>query len=141
MGCASVSFHVEAAHAPIRLARELHRLGARASLALKPGTAIEPYFDILPEFDQILIMTVEPGFGGQPFLDSMLPKIRRTREAISARNLDIWIQIDGGVSRKTITRAAEAGANNFVAGSAVFGAEDAYAEVGALRTLADSHTH
>lgn len=139
MGCASVSFHVEAAGAPLRLARELHSLGARASLALKPATPIEPYLDILGEFDQILIMTVEPGFGGQSFIESMLPKISRTRKAIRDAGLDVWIQVDGGISRQTIERAADAGANNFVAGSAVFSAEDAYAEIAHLRHLAEAH--
>lgn len=140
MGCASVSFHVEAAQAPIRLARELRAMGSRASLALRPATPIEPYLDIVSEFDQILIMTVEPGFGGQSFIDSMLPKISRTREAIRRHGLDVWIQIDGGVSRSTIERAADAGANNFVAGSAVFGAEDACEEISVLRSLAESHS-
>ncbi|MCF2706433.1 ribulose-phosphate 3-epimerase [Arcanobacterium haemolyticum] len=141
LGCASVTFHAEAAQAPVRLARELHKMNVRASLALRPATPIEPYIDILAEFDQILVMTVEPGFGGQSFLDSMLPKIERTRAAIRDAGLDVWIQVDGGISRSTIERAAEAGANNFVAGSAVFAAEDAYAEVDALRALASKHTH
>lgn len=140
-GCASVTFHAEAAAAPVRLARQLHSQGVRASLALRPATPIEPYIDLLKEFDQILIMTVEPGFGGQKFLDCTLPKIERTRKAISEAGLDVWIQVDGGVSRETIERAAEAGANNFVAGSAVFKADDAYAEVEALRTLAAAHVH
>ncbi|MDU0967810.1 MAG: ribulose-phosphate 3-epimerase [Actinomycetaceae bacterium] len=137
-GCQSVTFHVEAAQAPIRLARELHRLGARAALALRPATDITGLIDLLPEFDMILIMTVEPGFGGQKFLDSQLPKIARTRKAISAANLDIGIQVDGGVSRATIERAAEAGANVFVAGSAVFHSEDPGAEIATLRSLAGS---
>ena len=123
----------------MKLARELHAMGVRASLALRPGTPIEPYVDLLPEFDQILIMTVEPGFGGQKFLDLTLPKIARTRKAIEDAGLEVWIQVDGGVSRETIERAAEAGANNFVAGSAVFKAEDAYAEIAELRRLANAH--
>ena len=139
LGCASVSFHAEAAQAPLRLARELHRLGVRASLALKPATPIEPYLDILSEFDQILLMTVEPGFGGQSFIESMLPKITRTRQAITDAGVDVWIQVDGGISRDTIVRAAEAGANNFVAGSAVFKADDAYTEIRELRMLATEH--
>ncbi|MDO5671923.1 MAG: ribulose-phosphate 3-epimerase [Actinomycetaceae bacterium] len=140
-GCASVTFHAEAATAPIRLARELRRLGAKAGLALRPATPIEPFIELLPEFDMILIMTVEPGFGGQAFLDNMMPKVRRTREAISATNLDISIQVDGGVSAKTIEIAAEAGANNFVAGSAVFTADNAYEEVEKLRALVAKHSH
>lgn len=140
-GAASVTFHVEAAAAPIRLARELHRLGTKACLALRPATAIEPYLDLLAEFDMILIMTVEPGFGGQKFLPSMLPKIRKVRAAISAANLEISVQVDGGVNRETIIRAAEAGADVFVAGSAVYRSADAEKEVEVLRKLAGEHIH
>ncbi|MBB6334653.1 ribulose-phosphate 3-epimerase [Schaalia hyovaginalis] len=140
-GCASVTFHAEAAHAPLRLARELHRIGSKVGLGLKPATDIAPFVDILSEFDMILVMTVEPGFGGQSFIESMLPKVRRTREAARAAGLELSIQVDGGVSRATIERAAEAGADNFVAGSAVFKAEDAYAEVEVLRALANAHMH
>ena len=140
-GCASVTFHAEAAHAPLRLARELHRIGSKVGLGLKPATDIAPFVDILSEFDMILVMTVEPGFGGQSFIESMLPKVRRTREAARAAGLELSIRVDGGVSRATIERAAEAGADNFVAGSAVFKAEDAYAEVEVLRALANAHMH
>jgi ribulose-phosphate 3-epimerase len=135
-GAGSVTFHAEAAQAPIRLARELRALGVRAGLGLKPATSIEPYVDLLAEFDMILVMTVEPGFGGQKFLDACLPKVRRVREAISAAGLDIWLQVDGGVSETTIERCAEAGADVFVAGSAVYGADDAAAQVRRLRDLA-----
>ncbi|MDO4784417.1 MAG: ribulose-phosphate 3-epimerase [Propionibacteriaceae bacterium] len=135
-GAESVTFHVEAAQAPIRLARELRRLGARASMALKPATPIEPYADMLDELDMVLLMTVEPGFGGQPFLDLVLPKIRRTRQLIGSR--PIWLQVDGGVSLETIGRCAEAGADTFVAGSAVYRADDADAMVNALRDRAIS---
>lgn len=141
LGCASVTFHAEAAAAPVRLAREIRKLGAKASLALKPATPIEPFIDLLGEFDQILIMTVEPGFGGQKFLDVCLPKIRRTREAISAAGLEIKLQVDGGVSTSTIERVVDAGANSLVAGSAVYGAEDAATAISALRELAASHMH
>jgi len=137
-GARSVTFHAEAAAAPVRLARELRRLGVRAGLALKPASAIEPYLDLLPEFDMILIMTVEPGFGGQPFLDGCLPKLRRTRDAVRAGGLDVWLQVDGGVSADTIARCAEAGADVFVAGSAVYGADDAAASIAALRGLAEA---
>lgn len=135
-GATSVTFHVEAAHAPIRLAREIRARGARASMALKPATPIEPYEDLLPELDMILIMTVEPGFGGQKFLDVCLPKIRRTRALLDKHGGDIWLQVDGGVSAQTIERCAEAGADVFVAGSAVFGADDPDAMVSELRRLA-----
>ena len=136
LGARSVTFHAEAAHAPVRLARQLRAMGARAGLGLKPATPIEPYLDLLPEFDMILIMTVEPGFGGQPFLDVCLPKVRRTRDAVRASGLDVWVQVDGGVSEATIERCADAGANVFVAGSAVYGAGDAADRIAHLRRLA-----
>ncbi|MFF7386617.1 ribulose-phosphate 3-epimerase [Streptomyces griseoluteus] len=136
-GASSVTFHVEAAHAPIRLAREIRAKGARAAMALKPATPIEAYEDMLPELDMLLIMTVEPGFGGQAFLDITLPKIRRTRELIAKHGLQMWLQVDGGVSAETIERCAEAGADVFVAGSAVYGAEDPAEAVRALRAKAD----
>lgn len=133
-GAESVTFHVEAAAAPIRLARELRAKGARASMALKPATPIEPYADLLDELDMVLLMTVEPGFGGQPFLDLVLPKLRRTRALLGDR--PIWLQVDGGVSEATIALCAEAGADTFVAGSAVFNAPDPDAMVSRLRELA-----
>jgi ribulose-phosphate 3-epimerase len=140
-GARSVTFHAEAAGAPVRLARELRRLGARAGLALKPATPVEPFIDLLPELDMVLVMTVEPGFGGQKFLDICLPKIRRARQAIASSGLDVWLQVDGGVSVETIERCAEAGADVFVAGSAVYAAEDAAARIGRLRELAAAATH
>jgi len=135
-GARSVTFHAEAARAPVRLARELRAQGVRAGLALRPATPVEPYLDLLAEFDMILIMTVEPGFGGQPFLDVCLPKVRRTRDAVRASGLDVWVQVDGGVSEATIERCADAGANVFVAGSAVYGAGDAADRIAHLRRLA-----
>ncbi|MGW8567162.1 ribulose-phosphate 3-epimerase [Isoptericola sp. NPDC055881] len=140
-GAASVTFHAEAATAPVRLARELRRLGARAGVALRPATPVEPFLDLLGEIDMILVMTVEPGFGGQSFIDGTLPKIRRARQAVGESGLDVWIQVDGGVSRDTIERAADAGANVFVAGSAVYGADDVPGEIAALRELASQHAH
>ena len=135
-GAASVTFHVEAAQAPVRLARTLRAAGARAGMALNPATPIEPYVDLLPELDLLLVMTIEPGFGGQPFLDAVLPKLRRCREAIRGRELDVWLQVDGGVSAETIERCAEAGADVFVAGTAVYGTADPAAAVAALRETA-----
>ena len=135
-GAESVTFHVEAAAAPVRLAREIRAGGARASLALKPATPIEPYEDLLPELDMLLIMTVEPGFGGQKFLDLCLPKIRRARELLDRHGIETWLQVDGGVSLETIERCAQAGADVFVAGSAVFDADDPDAMVQALREAA-----
>ena len=136
-GAGSVTFHAEAAAAPVRLARSLRSAGARAGLALKPATPVEPYLDLLPELDMLLVMTVEPGFGGQGFLDVVLPKLRRCAEALRGRDdLDVWLQVDGGVSAETIERCAEAGADVFVAGSAVYGADDPAAAVQALRERA-----
>ncbi|MDQ3483820.1 MAG: ribulose-phosphate 3-epimerase [Actinomycetota bacterium] len=135
-GASSVTFHIEACHAPVRLARELRTMKARAGMALKPATPIEPYEDLLGELDMLLIMTVEPGFGGQKFLDLCLPKIARARQLIDKHGGDIWLQVDGGVSVDTIGRCAEAGADNFVAGSAVFGAADPDAIVRQLRAFA-----
>ncbi len=133
-GAGSVTFHVEAAAAPVRLARELRSLGSRAGMALKPATPVEPYVDLLPELDMLLLMTVEPGFGGQKFLDVVLPKIRRAKAAIG--DLDVWLQVDGGVNAETIERCAEAGADVFVAGNAVYGAADPAAAIERLRAKA-----
>ena len=135
-GAESVTFHIEAAAAPVRLARELRARGARAGMALKPATPIEPYSDLLGELDMVLLMTVEPGFGGQKFLDLVLPKIERTRALVTKNGADIWIQVDGGVSPDTIGRCAEAGANVFVAGSAVYRAPDPDAMVRELKDTA-----
>jgi ribulose-phosphate 3-epimerase len=133
-----VTFHVEAAAAPVRLARELRAKGARAGMALRPATPIEPYEDLLPELDMLLVMTVEPGFGGQKFLDLCLPKIRRTRELIERHGLEMWLQVDGGVSLETIERCADAGADVFVAGSAVYKAEDPNVMIDDLRARAEA---
>ncbi|WP_404285553.1 ribulose-phosphate 3-epimerase [Glutamicibacter arilaitensis] len=136
LGVDSVTFHAEASAAPIRLARELRAAGSKASMALRPATPIEPYLDMLGELDMVLLMTVEPGFGGQKFLDLVLPKIRRTAKAIAGTGKPIALQVDGGISRDTILRAAEAGADVFVAGSAVYSAPEPAAEIDALRNLA-----
>ncbi len=140
LGAYSVTFHAEAAADPVALARRIRDIGARAGLALKPGTDPEPYLDLLPEFDQLLVMTVEPGFGGQKFMPDMMPKLRRVAEAKARLGLDIWLQVDGGITVDTIGVAAEAGADTFVAGSAVFGGvpEDRIAE---LRVAAAAHQH
>ena len=135
-GASSVTFHLEAARAPVKLARDLRRKNAQVGVALRPATPVEPLIDIIGEFDMLLIMTVEPGFGGQSFLDCVLPKIRRTRELIDRTGKDIWLQVDGGVSPRTIARAARAGADTFVAGSAVYRAEAPDEAVQRLRELA-----
>ncbi|RAJ60551.1 ribulose-phosphate 3-epimerase [Streptomyces sp. Amel2xB2] len=136
-GARSVTFHAEAAAAPVRLAREIKALGARASMALKPATPVELYEDLLPELDMLLVMTVEPGFGGQAFLDIMLPKIRRARQLMDKHGLEMWLQVDGGVSASTIEQCAEAGADVFVAGSSVYGTDDPAAAVRGLRQQAE----
>lgn len=136
LGAESVTFHVEASGAPIRLARELRARGSKASMALKPATPIEPYMDMLTELDMLLLMTVEPGFGGQSFLDVVLPKIRRARQAIEDSGVPIALQVDGGVAPDTIERAAEAGADVFVAGSAVYSDDDPSKAIDDLRALA-----
>ena len=136
VGAASVTFHAEAAAAPIRLARELRSIGSKAGMALRPATPVEPYLDLLGELDLLLIMTVEPGFGGQPFLDVMLPKIRRAADAVRGSGLAVAIQVDGGITEDTILRAADAGATVFVAGSAVYGAADPDSAVTSLRAAA-----
>jgi len=136
-GARNVTIHAEAARAPVRTLRAIRAAGARAGLAVNPGTAIEPYAGLLPEVDMLLLMTVEPGFGGQGFLDMVLPKVRRTRELIAGLGGAVWLQVDGGVSEKTIERCAEAGADVFVAGSAVYGADDPAEVVQALRRQAE----
>lgn len=141
LGAESVTFHVEASGAPILLARELRARGSKASMALKPATPIEPYMDMLTELDMVLLMTVEPGFGGQSFLDVVLPKIRRARQAIEDSGVPIALQVDGGVAPDTIERAAEAGADVFVAGSAVYSAADPNKAIDELRALARNAQH
>ncbi|MGX5694617.1 ribulose-phosphate 3-epimerase [Agromyces soli] len=140
LGAASVTFHVEAATDPVAIARRLRAIGARAGIALKPGTEVEPFLDVLHEFDQVLVMTVEPGFGGQSFMPETMPKLRRVADAVRERGLDVWLQVDGGVTVDTIGIAAEAGADTFVAGSAVFrGVPEQQIE--ALRAAAAVHGH
>ena len=136
VGVESVTFHIEAAEAPIRLARQLRALGVRSAVALKPATPPTAITDFLSEFDSVMLMTVEPGFGGQRFLDLVLPKVTVLRNLIAAANLDIRVQVDGGVSLETIERCVEAGADTFVAGAAVFGAENPDAMVHALKVRA-----
>ena len=135
-GARNVTIHVEAAAAPVRTLRMIRAAGARAGLAVNPGTPVEPYADLFSEIDMLLVMTVEPGFGGQGFLDLVLPKLRRARELIARHGGEIWLQVDGGVTEGTIERCAEAGADVFVAGTAVFGADAPAAAVERLRAAA-----
>jgi len=137
-GAQNVTIHAEAASAPVRTLRAIRSQRARAGLAVNPATPIEPYADLLSEVDMLLMMTVEPGFGGQHFLDLVLPKVARARDLIRKHGGEIWLQVDGGVDEETIGRCAEAGADVFVAGTAVFGSHDPAAAVKHLRTLADA---
>ena len=142
LGVFSVTFHAEAAADPVALARRIREIGSRASIALKPATPVEPYLELLPEFDQVLVMTVEPGFGGQRFMPDMMPKLRTLRAAAERHGIELWLQVDGGVALDTIGIAAEAGADTFVAGSSVYGAADVDAAVAGLRTAAAAaHAH
>jgi ribulose-phosphate 3-epimerase len=136
-----VTIHAEAAKAPVRTLRAIRAAGARAGLAVNPSTPVEPYGDLLGELDMLLLMTVEPGFGGQKFLDLVLPKIRRARAMVAAGGYgEIWLQVDGGVSDETIERCAEAGADVFVAGAAVYGAQDPARAAQLLREQAERAT-
>jgi ribulose-phosphate 3-epimerase len=140
-GAYSVTFHAEATGDAVGLARKLRDIGSRAGLALKPGTDVADYLEIAEEFDQILVMTVEPGFGGQSFMADMMPKLVALREVVDRAGLDIWLQVDGGITEETIVIAAEAGADTFVAGSSVFGAENVTAAIESLRAAAQAHSH
>jgi ribulose-phosphate 3-epimerase len=140
-GAFSVTFHAEAAADAVTLARRLRDIGARAGIAVKPGTPVEPYLDLLAEFDQVLVMTVEPGFGGQKFMESTMPKLRLLREAVAKGGLDLWLEVDGGIDERTIAIAAAAGADTFVAGSSVFTADDPAAMIDTLRSVATRHAH
>jgi ribulose-phosphate 3-epimerase len=142
LGAASVTFHLEAAAEPVALGRRLRGIGARAGVAVKPATPVEGLFDLLDDFDQILVMTVEPGFGGQSFMTETMPKLRRLADEARRRGSAVWLQVDGGIGESTIAQAAEAGADTFVAGSAVFGAGDPERAIAGLRaTAAIAHRH
>ncbi|MEI6869515.1 MAG: ribulose-phosphate 3-epimerase [Actinomycetota bacterium] len=136
IGCASVTIHVEATADLRKTLRGIRSAGARAAIALKPGTALDEYSDLIDEVDMFLIMTVEPGFGGQKFISEMMEKVRSTRKLIGSR--PIWLQVDGGISLETIEIAREAGADTFVAGSAVFNADDPAEMINLLRAKASA---
>jgi len=143
-GAYSVTFHAEAAEDCVALARRLRAIGARAGLAIKPNTSVDAYLDFLAEFDQLLVMTVEPGFGGQALIEATLDKVSRARRKIDAEKLDVWLQVDGGIDANNIERVAELGADTFVAGSAVFKAANRAAQIELLRNkaaLGASHRH
>jgi len=132
-GAHNVTFHAEATDDPAAVARDIRAAGALAGLAIKPGTPLEPYLEVLRACDTLLVMTVEPGFGGQSFIDEVLPKVRAARRLVRTGHLQLQIEVDGGIDADTIARAAEAGADVFVAGSAVYGADDPGRAVTALR--------
>ena len=138
-GANSVTFHLEASQDPIWLARELRKLGAKSAIAIKPNTPVVDVKELLGEIDMLLIMTVEPGFGGQPLIESTLAKISEAKKEIRALGLDIAIQVDGGVTENNIAELASLGANVFVAGSAVFKNPDRNAQISELRALASPH--
>ncbi|MDQ2737473.1 MAG: ribulose-phosphate 3-epimerase [Actinomycetota bacterium] len=136
VGAYNVTVHAEAVADPVTMAVELRAAGAKAGLSFKPGTELDDWIDVLPHYDTLLIMTVEPGFGGQSFLPDMLDKVTRARRMVETGHLRVVVQVDGGIDLETIERAAEAGADCFVAGSAVYGMSDPGAAVAGLRARA-----
>ncbi|MBU9764899.1 ribulose-phosphate 3-epimerase [Mycobacterium sp. TNTM28] len=139
-GAYNVTFHAEATDNPIGVARDIRAAGAKAGLSVKPGTSLEPYLEILKEFDTLLVMSVEPGFGGQKFIPEVLSKVRTARRLVDSGELTVLVEIDGGINADTIEQAAEAGVDCFVAGSAVYSAADPAAAVKSLRQQAVSHS-
>ncbi|WP_132470057.1 ribulose-phosphate 3-epimerase [Rhodococcus sp. SMB37] len=135
-GAYNVTFHAEATDDPVAVARDIRAAGGKAGLSVKPGTPIEPYLELLKEFDTLLVMSVEPGFGGQSFIPDVLGKARAVRRLVDSGELRLVVEIDGGINADTIEAAAEAGVDCFVAGSAVYGAEDPGEAVRKLRAQA-----
>jgi len=135
-GAYNVTFHVEATDNPVAVARDIRAAGAKAGLSVKPGTPLEPYLEILRDFDTLLVMSVEPGFGGQSFIAEVLSKVVTARRLVDSGELTILVEIDGGINADTIELAAEAGVDCFVAGSAVYGAQDPAVAVEKLRRQA-----
>lgn len=140
-GAHNVTFHAEATDDPLSVARDIRAAGAKAGLSIKPGTPLDPYLEILKGFDTLLVMSVEPGFGGQSFIPEVLDKVRRMRTLVDSGELQILIEIDGGINAATIEEAAEAGVDCFVAGSAVYGADSPGVAVESLRQQALSAAH
>jgi len=137
-GAYNVTFHAEAADDPVGLAKDVRAAGARVGLAIDRDTPVEGYLDLLPHFDLILIMTIKAGFGGQEFLPQMLDKVRTARRAIASGHLEVRVEVDGGIAEDTIADAAVAGADTFVAGTAVFEAADPAEAVRRLRRQAQA---
>ncbi len=141
LGAASVTFHIEASKNPVELARSLRRIGSRAAVAIKPGTSVSTIEELLPEVDMVLVMTVEPGFGGQKLIPETIAKVSEVRASLFKKGLELAVQVDGGVTEENIAELAKAGANTFVAGSSVFRAIDRNAQIEKLRALAMGHRH
>jgi ribulose-phosphate 3-epimerase len=139
VGCDSVTFHLEAAKDPIGLARRIRDIGSKAAIAIKPNTPFSEVEQLLGEIDMLLVMTVEPGFGGQKLIPETVSKVVAAKAALRAKGLAVAIQVDGGVTESNIAQLADAGADVFVAGSAVFNAENRNLEIAKLRELAHSH--
>jgi ribulose-phosphate 3-epimerase len=135
-GAVNVSIHAEAAEDPGRIARDVRAAGALAGLAVDRDTPLEPYLDLLPDFDTLLVMTIKAGFGGQDFIPALLDKVRLARRRSSSGHLQLHVEVDGGIDDQTIVAAAEAGADVFVAGTAVYAADDPEKAVEALRARA-----
>ena len=138
LGAYNVTFHAEAADDPVKLAKDLRAAGAKAGLAIYRDTPVEDYLDILPSFDMLLIMTIKAGFGGQQFMPGLLDKVRTARAHADSGHLELRIEVDGGIADDTIAAAAEAGADAFVAGTAVYGAADPAEAARRLRARADA---
>jgi ribulose-phosphate 3-epimerase len=135
-GSRNVTVHAEAAHDPRRVARDIRAAGALAGLSVKPRTPLEDWLEVLRDYDTLLVMSVEPGFGGQSFIPEVLDKVRTARRLVDTGHLHVLVEIDGGISASTVEQAAEAGVDCFVAGSAVYGADDPERAVEALRAQA-----
>lgn len=136
LGAASCTFHLEAAANAVQVARDIRSTGSRAAVAIKPATPAEAVLDLLGEVDMVLVMTVEPGFGGQDFMRHVLPKLGVLRSAAAEAGTALWLQVDGGITEFTAPEAVAAGADTLVAGSAVFGHADRASAIAALRAAA-----
>jgi ribulose-phosphate 3-epimerase len=141
LGAESVTLHVEATTDPVAVAAAIHAIGSRVGIALKPGTPFSEIAEIAQHFDQILVMTVEPGFGGQEFMADQMQKVREVAAFRAKSGTELWIQVDGGVDALTIEHAAEAGADTFVAGSAIYGTDNPSMAIENLRRIAREHSH
>jgi len=137
-GADSITFHLEAAQDPTKIIKDIHKLNKKVGVAIKPKTTYEQVKELLPSIDVLLVMTVEPGFGGQKFMDDMLQKVEQARKDINKSKLDVWIQVDGGVGYQTIEKATKAGADFLVVGSAAFAVSDPEKAMMELRNLAIS---